>query len=143
MLLLLQIQARSLWHQDVGRNRVVQHLTTREPQTDLPLMWLCFHSFPWDLGWDLFIFWSHLYACNYHHANYLPLQKSCFCSGELSVCWRNLTFTQVFLTAQLEANFEEMENHLLYLEELCEQCELERYKCMQKLQLENYKKTKR
>uniref|UniRef100_A0A8C3TWT8 Dystrobrevin binding protein 1 n=1 Tax=Catharus ustulatus TaxID=91951 RepID=A0A8C3TWT8_CATUS len=30
--------------------------------------------------------------------------------------------------AQLEANFEEMENHLLYLEELCEQCELERYK---------------
>uniref|UniRef100_A0A8C5T9F9 Dystrobrevin binding protein 1 n=1 Tax=Malurus cyaneus samueli TaxID=2593467 RepID=A0A8C5T9F9_9PASS len=30
--------------------------------------------------------------------------------------------------AQLEANFEEMENHLLCLEELCEQCELERYK---------------
>ncbi|XP_048164372.1 dysbindin isoform X1 [Corvus hawaiiensis] len=45
--------------------------------------------------------------------------------------------------AQLEANFEEMENHLLCLEELCEQCELERYKCMQTLQLENYKKTKR
>ncbi|XP_059327886.1 dysbindin isoform X2 [Ammospiza nelsoni] len=45
--------------------------------------------------------------------------------------------------AQLEANFEEMENHLLCLEELCEQCELERYKCMQALQLENYKKTKR
>ncbi|NWW21805.1 DTBP1 protein, partial [Falcunculus frontatus] len=44
--------------------------------------------------------------------------------------------------AQLEANFEEMENHLLCLEELCEQCELERYKCMQTLQLENYKKTK-
>ncbi|NXO66264.1 DTBP1 protein, partial [Phainopepla nitens] len=44
---------------------------------------------------------------------------------------------------QLEADFEEMENHLLYLEELCEQCELERYKCMQTLQLENYKKTKR
>ncbi|XP_053847546.1 dysbindin isoform X1 [Vidua macroura] len=45
--------------------------------------------------------------------------------------------------AQLEANFEEMENQLLCLEELCEQCELERYKCMQTLQLENYKKTKR
>ncbi|NWR09574.1 DTBP1 protein, partial [Paradoxornis webbianus] len=45
--------------------------------------------------------------------------------------------------AQLEANFEEMENHLLCLEELCEQCELERYKCVQTLQLENYKKTKR
>ncbi|NXL36056.1 DTBP1 protein, partial [Glaucidium brasilianum] len=44
--------------------------------------------------------------------------------------------------AQLEANFEEMENHLLCLEDLCEQCELERYKCMQTLQLENYKKTK-
>ncbi|NXY21972.1 DTBP1 protein, partial [Atrichornis clamosus] len=44
--------------------------------------------------------------------------------------------------AQLEADFEEMENHLLCLEELCEQCELERYKCMQTLQLENYKKTK-
>ncbi|NXM02751.1 DTBP1 protein, partial [Tyrannus savana] len=45
--------------------------------------------------------------------------------------------------AQLEANFEEMENHLLCLEDLCEQCELERYKCVQTLQLENYKKTKR
>ncbi|NXU51080.1 DTBP1 protein, partial [Turnix velox] len=45
--------------------------------------------------------------------------------------------------AQLEANFEEMESHLLFLEDLCEQCELERYKCMQTLQLENYKKTKR
>ncbi|NXQ33823.1 DTBP1 protein, partial [Alaudala cheleensis] len=44
--------------------------------------------------------------------------------------------------AQLEANFEEMENHLLCLEELCEQCELERYKCVQTLQLENYKKAK-
>ncbi|XP_009983032.1 PREDICTED: dysbindin-like [Tauraco erythrolophus] len=45
--------------------------------------------------------------------------------------------------AQLEANFEEMEDHLLCLEDLCEQCELERYKCMQTVQLENYKKTKR
>ncbi|NXA39039.1 DTBP1 protein, partial [Eudromia elegans] len=44
---------------------------------------------------------------------------------------------------QLEASFEEMENHLLCLEDLCEQCEFERYKCMQTLQLENYKKTKR
>ncbi|RMC16178.1 hypothetical protein DUI87_08392 [Hirundo rustica rustica] len=45
--------------------------------------------------------------------------------------------------AQLEASFEEMEDHLLCLEELCEQCELERYKRVQTLQLENYKKTKR
>uniref|UniRef100_A0A8D0BKT1 Dystrobrevin binding protein 1 n=1 Tax=Salvator merianae TaxID=96440 RepID=A0A8D0BKT1_SALMN len=44
---------------------------------------------------------------------------------------------------QLEANFKEMENNLLYLEDLCGQCELERYKHMQVLQLENYKKTKR
>ncbi|XP_019354009.1 dysbindin isoform X2 [Alligator mississippiensis] len=45
--------------------------------------------------------------------------------------------------AQLEANFEEMENHLLRLEDLCGQCELERYKHIQALQLESYKKTKR
>ncbi|KAM7177146.1 dysbindin isoform 2-T2 [Macrochelys suwanniensis] len=45
--------------------------------------------------------------------------------------------------AQLEVNFKEMENHLLHLEDLCGQCELERYKHMQALQLENYKKTKR
>ncbi|XP_019378561.1 PREDICTED: dysbindin isoform X2 [Crocodylus porosus] len=45
--------------------------------------------------------------------------------------------------AQLEANFEEMENHLLHLEDLCGQCELERYKHIQSLQLESYKKTKR
>ncbi|NXA46989.1 DTBP1 protein, partial [Nothocercus julius] len=45
--------------------------------------------------------------------------------------------------AQLEASFEEMENHLLCLEDLCEQCEFERHKYMQTLQLENYKKTKR
>ncbi|XP_025064217.1 dysbindin isoform X2 [Alligator sinensis] len=45
--------------------------------------------------------------------------------------------------AQLEANFEEMENHLLCLEDLCGQCELERYKHIQALQLESYKKTKR
>ncbi|XP_060100237.1 dysbindin isoform X2 [Heteronotia binoei] len=44
---------------------------------------------------------------------------------------------------QLEANFKEMENHLLNLEDLCGQCELERYKHIQALQLENYKKTKR
>lgn len=46
-------------------------------------------------------------------------------------------------TVQLEANFKEMETHLLYLEDLCGQCELERYKHMQVLQLESYKKTKR
>nr|XP_014435062.2 dysbindin-like [Pelodiscus sinensis] len=45
--------------------------------------------------------------------------------------------------AQLEVNFKEMENHLLHLEHLCGQCELERYKRMHILQLENYKKTKR
>ncbi|XP_071409311.1 dysbindin isoform X2 [Pithys albifrons albifrons] len=45
--------------------------------------------------------------------------------------------------AQLEADFEEMETHLLCLEELCEQWELHRYKSRQTLQLENYKKTKR
>ncbi|XP_028593474.2 dysbindin isoform X1 [Podarcis muralis] len=54
----------------------------------------------------------------------------------------DLESTTTSLT-QLEANFKEMENHLLYLEDLCGQCELERYKHMQVLQLENYKKTKR
>lgn len=44
---------------------------------------------------------------------------------------------------ELETSFKEMENHLLYLEDLCGQCELERYKHMQMLQLENYKKAKR
>ncbi|XP_064137024.1 dysbindin isoform X1 [Loxodonta africana] len=43
----------------------------------------------------------------------------------------------------LEASFEEVENHLLQLEDLCGQCELERYKHMQSQQLENYKKNKR
>ncbi|KAF4013723.1 hypothetical protein G4228_005098 [Cervus hanglu yarkandensis] len=42
----------------------------------------------------------------------------------------------------LEASFEEVENHLLNLEDLCGQCELERYKHMQSQQLENYKKNK-
>ncbi|XP_072459999.1 dysbindin isoform X8 [Notamacropus eugenii] len=44
---------------------------------------------------------------------------------------------------QLEANFEEVENHLLHLEDLCGQYELERYKHLQIQQLENYKKNKR
>ncbi|XP_043835290.1 dysbindin [Dromiciops gliroides] len=44
---------------------------------------------------------------------------------------------------QLEANFEEVENHLLHLEDLCGQYELERYKHLQAQQLENYKKNKR
>ncbi|XP_006744967.2 dysbindin-like [Leptonychotes weddellii] len=43
----------------------------------------------------------------------------------------------------LEASFEEVESHLLNLEDLCGQCELERYKHMQSQQLENYKKNKR
>uniref|UniRef100_A0A4W2IL88 Dystrobrevin binding protein 1 n=1 Tax=Bos indicus x Bos taurus TaxID=30522 RepID=A0A4W2IL88_BOBOX len=45
--------------------------------------------------------------------------------------------------AHLEASFEEVENHLLNLEDLCGQCELERHKHMQSQQLENYKKNKR
>ncbi|KAM5300262.1 dysbindin [Ctenodactylus gundi] len=45
--------------------------------------------------------------------------------------------------AHLEASFEEVENHLLYLEDLCGQCELERRKHMQSQHLENYKKNKR
>ncbi|XP_055426649.1 dysbindin isoform X3 [Bubalus kerabau] len=43
----------------------------------------------------------------------------------------------------LEASFEEVENHLLNLEDLCGQCELERHKHTQSQQLENYKKNKR
>ncbi|XP_007487979.2 dysbindin isoform X1 [Monodelphis domestica] len=44
---------------------------------------------------------------------------------------------------QLEASFEEVENHLLHLEDLCGQYDLERYKHLQTQQLENYKKNKR
>ncbi|XP_027732245.1 dysbindin isoform X4 [Vombatus ursinus] len=47
------------------------------------------------------------------------------------------------INIQLEANFEEVENHLLHLEDLCGQYELERYKHLQTQQLENYKKNKR
>ncbi|XP_055988244.1 dysbindin [Sorex fumeus] len=43
----------------------------------------------------------------------------------------------------LEASFEEIENGLLNLEDLCGQCELERFKHLQAQQLENYKKKKR
>ncbi|KAM8789779.1 dysbindin isoform 1-T1 [Rhynchonycteris naso] len=43
----------------------------------------------------------------------------------------------------LETSFEEVETHLLNLEDLCAQCELERYKHTQAQQLENYKKNKR
>nr|XP_020025180.1 dysbindin [Castor canadensis] len=45
--------------------------------------------------------------------------------------------------AHLEASFEEIENHLLYLEDLCGQCELERHRHAQSQHLENYKKSKR
>ncbi|XP_052434772.1 dysbindin-A isoform X4 [Carassius gibelio] len=45
--------------------------------------------------------------------------------------------------AHLEADFEEMESRLLYLEDLCAQCEHQRSKHFQILQLENYKKKKR
>uniref|UniRef100_A0A6I8NJ63 Dystrobrevin binding protein 1 n=1 Tax=Ornithorhynchus anatinus TaxID=9258 RepID=A0A6I8NJ63_ORNAN len=44
---------------------------------------------------------------------------------------------------QLEEYFEVLESHLLHLEDLCERCELERYKHIQSQQLENYKKNKR
>ncbi|XP_021792309.1 dysbindin isoform X7 [Papio anubis] len=47
------------------------------------------------------------------------------------------------IQAHLEASFEEVENNLLHLEDLCGQCELERCKHMQSQQLENYKKNKR
>ncbi|XP_054985537.1 dysbindin isoform X2 [Sorex araneus] len=43
----------------------------------------------------------------------------------------------------LEASFEEIENGLLNLEDLCGQCEFERFKHLQAQQLENYKKKKR
>ncbi|XP_035290185.1 dysbindin-A isoform X1 [Anguilla anguilla] len=45
--------------------------------------------------------------------------------------------------AHLEGDFEEMESRLLLLEDLCSQCEQQRMKHCQMLQLENYKKKKR
>ncbi|XP_059363842.1 dysbindin-A-like isoform X2 [Carassius carassius] len=45
--------------------------------------------------------------------------------------------------AHLEADFEEMDSRLLYLEDLCAQCEHQRFKHIQILQLENHKKKKR
>ncbi|MGH0136251.1 UNVERIFIED_CONTAM: hypothetical protein FKN15_060201 [Acipenser sinensis] len=45
--------------------------------------------------------------------------------------------------SHLEADFEEVESHLINLEDLCGQCELQRYKQFQMLQVENYKKKKR
>ncbi|XP_051050314.1 dysbindin [Phodopus roborovskii] len=45
--------------------------------------------------------------------------------------------------AHLETSFEEVESHLLHLEDLCGQCELERHKHAQSQHLENYKKSKR
>ncbi|XP_048009796.1 dysbindin-A isoform X4 [Megalobrama amblycephala] len=45
--------------------------------------------------------------------------------------------------AHMEADFEEMESRLIYLEDLCAQCDHQRYKHFQILQLENYKKKKR
>ncbi|XP_069469663.1 dysbindin isoform X2 [Ambystoma mexicanum] len=61
---------------------------------------------------------------------------------QIPVFLADLESTTARLT-QLEGSFEEMEGQLLYLEELCEQCEVERFKQMQYLQLENYKKKKR
>ncbi|XP_052585540.1 dysbindin isoform X3 [Peromyscus californicus insignis] len=45
--------------------------------------------------------------------------------------------------AHLETSFEEVENHLLHLEDLCGKCELERHKHAQFQHLESYKKSKR
>ncbi|XP_061110266.1 dysbindin-A isoform X2 [Conger conger] len=45
--------------------------------------------------------------------------------------------------AHLEGDFEEMESRMLVLEDLCSQCEQQRVKHYQMLQLENYKKKKR
>uniref|UniRef100_A0A9L0TG73 Dystrobrevin binding protein 1 n=1 Tax=Equus caballus TaxID=9796 RepID=A0A9L0TG73_HORSE len=61
-----------------------------------------------------------------------------------SSCLEALVFTSPpYAKAHLEASFEEVENHLLNLEDLCGQCDLERYKHMQSQHLENYKKNKR
>ncbi|XP_018122033.1 dystrobrevin binding protein 1 L homeolog isoform X1 [Xenopus laevis] len=43
----------------------------------------------------------------------------------------------------LEGCFEDVERNLLELEDLCEQCELQRFKHVQYMQLEQYKKSKR
>lgn len=45
--------------------------------------------------------------------------------------------------AHLETSFEEVESHLLHLEDLCGQCELERHKQAQAQHLESYKNSKR
>ncbi|XP_052361808.1 dysbindin-A-like [Oncorhynchus keta] len=45
--------------------------------------------------------------------------------------------------AHLEADFEELESRLMYLDNLCGQCEQQRFRHFQVLQLENYKKKKR
>ncbi|KAL4616887.1 dysbindin isoform X2 [Arapaima gigas] len=45
--------------------------------------------------------------------------------------------------AHLEADFEETESRLLHLENLCGQCEQQRFKEYHRMQLENYKKKKR
>ncbi|KAG8510982.1 Dysbindin [Galemys pyrenaicus] len=58
-------------------------------------------------------------------------------------CRGGVRDTQCYSSSHLEASFEEVENHLLNLEDLCGQCELERYKHMQLQQMENYKKNKR
>ncbi|RXN01750.1 Dysbindin-A [Acipenser ruthenus] len=45
--------------------------------------------------------------------------------------------------SHLAADFEELEGHLMHLEDLCGQCEMQRYKQFQMQQVENYKKKKR
>lgn len=45
--------------------------------------------------------------------------------------------------AHLEGDFEEMESRLLYLEDMCAQCEQQRFKQHHSMMLENYKKKKR
>ncbi|KAL0985491.1 hypothetical protein UPYG_G00157560 [Umbra pygmaea] len=55
--------------------------------------------------------------------------------SDLETCTRRI--------AQMEADFEELESRLMYLESLCGQCEQHRFKQYQRLQLEYYKKKKR
>ncbi|XDV40270.1 hypothetical protein PO909_009388 [Leuciscus waleckii] len=54
-----------------------------------------------------------------------------------------LSDLETITSPHMEADFEEMESRLLYLEDLCAQCDHQRYKHFQVLQLENYKKKKR
>uniref|UniRef100_A0A2K5LYR4 Dystrobrevin binding protein 1 n=1 Tax=Cercocebus atys TaxID=9531 RepID=A0A2K5LYR4_CERAT len=73
--------------------------------------------------------------------------KECASAGEwlmpvILTLWEAKMNGLLEARTHLEASFEEVENNLLHLEDLCGQCELERCKHMQSQQLENYKKNK-